>query len=232
MLLKGVNSVLSAIMSASQDVNTTTNPPENSNEPNVAKQEGEETPGMNFFSTSTPRDATDGFGKGLGNIAKGVLGGATMMVAAPIQGAREGGAKGAAVGLGIGIVGGAATAVYGIGSGVMQIGRGLYNAPGAYKAQGEGMDWDDEKKEWYMYNLKEEAEDVMAVDEDTFVSNLREKEVAQKEARRKASIDAGVPLPDESQPKKRSDNVKDTSLYDLLSVAPAQHLGKLKKLIT
>ena len=29
-----------------------------------------------------------------------------------------------------------------------------------------------------MYNLKEEAEDVMAVDEDTLVSNLREKEVA------------------------------------------------------
>ena len=50
--------------------------------------EGEEVPaaGTNFFSTSKPRDASDGLGKGLGNIAKGVFGGATMMVAAPIQG--------------------------------------------------------------------------------------------------------------------------------------------------
>ena len=193
--------------------------------------EGEEVPaaGTNFFSTSKPRDASDGLGKGLGNIAKGVFGGATMMVAAPIQGYAEGGASGAAVGLGIGVVGGAATALYGVGSGVMQIGRGVYNAPGAYMAKKEGMDWDDDKKEWFMYNLKDEAGEVMAMDEDTFVANLREKEAARKEARRRASVEAGTPLPEEAEPKKRSDNVKEKALYDLLGVAPSATPGEIKK---
>ena len=51
-------------------------------------------------------------------------------------------------------------------------------------AKKEGMDWDDDKKEWFMYNLKDEAGEVMAMDEDTFVANLREK-AARKEARRR-----------------------------------------------
>ena len=80
-------------------------------------EEPEET-GFKYFSTSRPRDATDGLAKGAGNIAKGVFGGITMMVAAPIQGgfegAKDGGgtlgaAKGATMGLGIGLVGGVAT---------------------------------------------------------------------------------------------------------------------------
>ena len=196
----------------------------------VVKEDlGQTTEGLNFFSTSKPRDATDGLGKGLGNIAKGVFGGVTMMIAAPIQGAREGGAKGAAVGLGIGVVGGAATALYGIGSGVVQIGRGVYNAPGAYTARNEGLDWDDEKKEWFIYNLKDEAAEVMALDEDTFVSRLREAEAARKEARHQASIDAGKPVPEDQPVLKRSNNVKDTSLYDLLNVAPSATSGEIKK---
>jgi hypothetical protein len=40
----------------------------------------------NIFSTSKPKDAMDGMGKGFGNILKGVVGGAAIIVSAPIKG--------------------------------------------------------------------------------------------------------------------------------------------------
>ena len=63
-------------------------------EEGVEGDDGGEGGVMGFFSTSRPRDATDGIGKGLGNVAKGVFGGLSLMVAAPIQGAIDGGKEG------------------------------------------------------------------------------------------------------------------------------------------
>jgi uncharacterized protein involved in propanediol utilization len=40
----------------------------------------------NMFSTSKPKDAIDGMGKGVGNILKGALSGAAILVSAPIKG--------------------------------------------------------------------------------------------------------------------------------------------------
>ena len=93
-----------------------------------------------IFSTSKPRDAMEGFSKGGGNFMKGLVGGAALVVGAPIamarEGKKEGGAWGAAKGfgkgLGLGLVGGTALAVGGMVTGAVQLGRGIYHTPGSY----------------------------------------------------------------------------------------------------
>ena len=91
-----------------------------------------------IFSTSKPRDAMEGFSKGGGNFMKGLVGGAALVVGAPIAMAREGkkergawgAAKGFGKGLGLGLVGGTALAVGGMVTGAVQMGRGIYHTPG------------------------------------------------------------------------------------------------------
>ncbi len=88
----------------------------------------------------------DGIGYGAGNIIKGALGGAAMIVGAPIKGAYDGASeggtlgavKGFGVGLGLGVLGGVGMAVGGALTGVYQIGRGLYNTPGSISAINKG----------------------------------------------------------------------------------------------
>lgn len=90
----------------------------------------------------------DGIGFGAGNILKGALGGAALLVGAPIKGAYDGASEGGALGavkgfgmgLGIGILGGVGMAVGGTLTGVYQIGRGIYNTPGSISATSRGSD--------------------------------------------------------------------------------------------
>ena len=95
------------------------------------------------------------------------------------------------MGLGMGIVGGTATALYGVGSGIAQISRGVINTPAAAIAISEGCDWDDEKKEWILYDLKAHSEEVLAHDEEGYIK-LLETECRQQhqaaEEQRKAMI--------------------------------------------
>lgn len=61
---------------------------------------GEPTVNINdVFSLRRPRDARAGFSSGLKSIAKGVLGGAVGLLAAPIAGAHRDGVAGFAKGL-------------------------------------------------------------------------------------------------------------------------------------
>ena len=46
-----------------------------------------------------------------------------------------------------------------------QIGRGLVNSAEAVVESANGKDWDQEKREWFQYNLEVEAEKVRALDE-------------------------------------------------------------------
>lgn len=132
-----------------------------------------------FFSTSKPKHALDGFSQGAGNVLKGALGGAAMIVAAPVQGALEGkkegtwgAVKGFGKGLGVGLLGGAAMMVGGVATGAAQIGRGIYHTPSAVNALNEGKEWDEDKKEWIIYNLKEEADTILDMTEDDFIASL------------------------------------------------------------
>eukprot|EP00595_Chromulina_sp_UTEXLB2642_P000504 CAMPEP_0196761308 /NCGR_PEP_ID=MMETSP1095-20130614/496_1 /TAXON_ID=96789 ORGANISM="Chromulina nebulosa, Strain UTEXLB2642" /NCGR_SAMPLE_ID=MMETSP1095 /ASSEMBLY_ACC=CAM_ASM_000446 /LENGTH=152 /DNA_ID=CAMNT_0042110661 /DNA_START=76 /DNA_END=531 /DNA_ORIENTATION=- len=109
-----------------------------------------------FFSTSRPKDALDGVGKGVGNILKGAFGAVGMVLTAPVAGAYQGGKsdgalgalKGFGMGLGAGVIGGAAIAVAGVSTGAYQIGRGIYNTPTAVAALSQGKEWDENKKDW------------------------------------------------------------------------------------
>ena len=148
-----------------EDKNTTTLPPEI----------------KNFFSTKKPRDAMDGMASGASNIVKGIATGTAVFFAAPVAGAVEGakngggpiGAmKGFGVGLGAGIAGGAGIAAAGTATGMAQVGRGMYHTPGAVGAISEGKDWDEEKREWIIYDLKIEADEVMAISEQELIDSL------------------------------------------------------------
>jgi len=200
------------------------------------------------FSSERPRDAVEGIGSGFGNAMKGIFGGVAMMVAAPIQGAIEGSkdgtleaVKGAGIGLSMGLIGGTATAIYGVGSGIAQIGRGVMNTPAATAAAMEGCDWDETKREWILYNLELDAKEVLAQDEEAFIADMETEYRARHEAElesmrsleHKAEAetqaagegDATTPLP----PKPAEKNVKDKELYNLLGVSPSATPTEIKK---
>jgi len=205
------------------------------------------------FNFDKPRDFTEGLGNGVGNAMKGVFGGVAMMVAAPIQGAIEGSkdgtleaVKGASIGLGMGLIGGAATAIYGVGSGIAQVGRGIMNTPAATAASLEGCDWDETKREWVLYNLDHDSKEVLKQDEEAFISELEaefraryDAEVASvrryKEQHGEAAAAAAAaaegagaaPEPPAAAP--AAWKVKDSELYDLLGVPTSATSAEIKK---
>ncbi|CEO99976.1 J domain-containing protein [Plasmodiophora brassicae] len=114
-----------------------------------------------MFSVRRPKHALAGLSSGLKNVGKGLVGGVAAMVAMPVQGAREDGIKGFSKGLALGAVSGVALALAGATTGVVQVGRGILNTPGAIKGSMSEQVWDSEKREWIWYNLPEEADRVL-----------------------------------------------------------------------
>ncbi|GLC44692.1 hypothetical protein PLESTB_000973900 [Pleodorina starrii] len=100
------------------------------------------------FSLRKPRDAKAGVASGLKSIAKGVLGGAAGLVAAPIVGAQREGVAGFAKGLAQGVVGAVVLPVTGVGVGTVQIVRGVINTPEAVVQSSYGKLWDESRREW------------------------------------------------------------------------------------
>ena len=195
------------------------------------------------FSMSKPRDATDGLGKGASNIAGGVLGGTAFLLAAPIKGAMDGhkegsssgAAKGFAKGLVVGVAGGTAMAVGGVGTGVVQIGRGMYRTPGAVKALSEGKEWDDDSKEWVVYNLKNEVDRVMSVSMEDFVNLLKKEEAEFLESLAPPPpADSSAPSSSSSAPappasSRPETHVKDREFYEILGLSTNASAGEVKK---
>ncbi|GLI63100.1 hypothetical protein VaNZ11_006004, partial [Volvox africanus] len=117
----------------------------------VANNEGLGEPQVDFndvFSLRKPRDARAGFASGLKSIAKGVLGGAAGLVAAPIVGAQREGVTGFAKGLAQGVVGAVVLPVTGVGVGTVQMVRGVINTPEAVMQASCGKLWDEDRREW------------------------------------------------------------------------------------
>ncbi|EFJ53165.1 molecular chaperone [Volvox carteri f. nagariensis] len=115
------------------------------------------------FSLRRPRDARAGLASGLKSIAKGVLGGAAGLVAAPIVGARSEGLAGFAKGLTQGVIGAVVLPVTGVGVGTVQFVRGVINTPEAVVQAQNGKLWDEVphdassdqiKKQYYMLARK------------------------------------------------------------------------------
>ena len=154
------------------------------------------------------------------------------MVAAPVKGAYDGyaqggafgAAKGFGFGLGAGIVGGTAMALGGALTGAYQIGRGLVNTPGSMSASTSGKYWDDEKREWIIYNLKEDADKYLHMSDEDYLKSVKdgkESVVPPSEASEKGTSEENTYAP--------KANVKDTALYDILGVSPSATQSEIKK---
>lgn len=169
--------------------------------------------------------------QGAGNILRGTLMGAAMVVTAPVQGAMQGaqeggaigGLKGFGMGLGMGLVGGAAMAVGGAVTGAMQIGRGLYHTPGAVSASFSGKEWDEEKGEWYVYSLPSEAETMLSRDVESFIESMRSELEAEAEQQQRVQQDG------DSKEENSAKQVVDSGYYDLLGVPPNASAAAIKK---
>jgi hypothetical protein len=182
------------------------------------------------FSTSKPRHAADGFAKGAGNILTGALAGAALLVSAPIAGAVEGrksggawgAVKGFGMGLGLGIAGGAAMAAGGIGTGVYQMGRGVYHTPGAVNAISQGKEWDPEKKIWIIYNLIEESNEFMNLSDEDYLQKLLTGGDPE-DIRKSESVPAGADARSPAKP------VADKEFYEVLGVPTNATTAEIKK---
>ena len=141
---------------------------------------GKKTEGGGLFDLKKPKDAKSGFASGIRNIGGGVAGGLGILAAAPTIGAKAGGARGFVKGLGVGIVGGTVAVAGGVGTGVVQMGRGVANTPEAIKADEEGKVWDPYNNEWRMYKLEEEAKDVLNLSEQDFIKQYNEAQAEKK----------------------------------------------------
>ena len=113
------------------------------------------------YNVKKPAGVGDGLTSGLGNILKGGLAGVAAVGACTYMGAKEQGAKGAIKGLGAGLVAGVGLAAAGAGTGLYQMGRGVANTPSAMRNKANGMEWNSETREWYIYYLEEEKKEYL-----------------------------------------------------------------------
>ncbi|KAI9342947.1 X-domain of DnaJ-containing-domain-containing protein [Obelidium mucronatum] len=133
---------------------------------------------LEVLSTRKPKDAAAGFSSGLKNIGKGLLGGVASLVVMPIAGAQQDGIKGFATGLGMGVASAVALTAAGVGTGMMQIGRGIAATPEAIRSKNDELVWDEEKREWFAYSLVADAEETLKADPNDQKSNRTVKDTA------------------------------------------------------
>ena len=172
------------------------------------------------YNTKKPAGAGDGLSSGLGNIVKGGLAGVAAVGACTYMGAKEQGAKGALKGLGAGLVAGVGLAAAGAGTGLYQMGRGVANTPSAMRNKANGMEWNSETREWYIYYLDEEKKEFLDKTDEEFLKELKEKGGASS---------FGNAFSDAQKEMKGSRDVKDTELYDILGVKPTATQSEIKK---
>lgn len=100
------------------------------------------------FSLRRPRDFRAGLSSGLKSMAKGIVGGAAGLVAAPAIGASTDGVAGFAKGLATGVAGAVVLPVTGVVVGTVQMARGIMNTPEAITEAQKGKMWDQEQRVW------------------------------------------------------------------------------------
>lgn len=113
-----------------------------------------------LFSTKRPKDGVAGLSSALKSIGKGTLAGAVSLVAQPVAGAQQDGARGFFSGLATGVASAIALPVTGVCVGAFQVYRGVVNTPEAARSSKQGMQWDDDKREWVYYFLQQDLDEL------------------------------------------------------------------------
>jgi len=172
-----------------------------------------------LFSTRRPKDAAAGASSGAKTIVKGVLAGGVGLVVAPVMGARENGVKGFMQGLGMGVAGAIALPVAGTIVGCVQLTRGVLNTPEAITQRRAGKVWDEDSRQWVVYDLQEQAREVLGLTEEEWCEQHGLTASGQRHKEGKAAKEA----------RKAGQKVKETELYDLLEVEPDATAAEIKK---
>ena len=160
-----------------------------------------------LFSTRKPKDGWAGLSSGLKSVVKGTVAGAANLVAQPLAGASQDGVRGFLTGLATGVATAVALPVAGVCVGAYQVGRGLVNSGEALVSAQKGMIWDEERREWYFYDLNVELAEIIA---------------AQDEMQTKTGNGSSAAAGTEKR-------VKDRAYYDLLKVSTNASAMELKK---
>ena len=104
-------------------------------------------------------------------------------------------------------------------TGAMQIGRGLYNTPGAISATASGKEWDEERKEWVTFNLvEEEKEGILTMSDEDFLKTLNTNDNNAKNTQGGATTTLRPERP-----------VADKEYYDLLGIPTNATSAEIKK---
>lgn len=144
------------------------NPTPRAPDPNVISQIQENLPEFELpemFSTRRPKNLLAGLSSGIKSLLKGTVSGVVGLVAAPTVGAKDGGFQGFCVGLANGLASAIALPVTGAAVATLQISRGAMNSVESVIESANGKDWDQEKREWYSYDLNVDAAKVLSLDE-------------------------------------------------------------------
>lgn len=177
--------------------------PPGSSSPKASEEEAAKEALEKFFAQTRPKDALDGFTRGLKTAGQSILMGVGYSVTSTVQGAHQGGPLGFVKGLGTGLVGGVGITVGGTVGGAAQICRGIYNTPEALRGRREQRVWDQELGQWVDIDLVALQAQVEAEGSDD-----------------EASSPSGG---------SRSTDVVDMEYYDLLKVKPTASPAEIKK---
>eukprot|EP00591_Stephanopyxis_turris_P008015 CAMPEP_0195534914 /NCGR_PEP_ID=MMETSP0794_2-20130614/43286_1 /TAXON_ID=515487 /ORGANISM="Stephanopyxis turris, Strain CCMP 815" /LENGTH=612 /DNA_ID=CAMNT_0040667909 /DNA_START=132 /DNA_END=1970 /DNA_ORIENTATION=+ len=161
-----------------------------------------------LFSTRRPKDTLAGVSSAAKSVGKGVLAGAVSLVAQPIAGAQQDGVRGFFGGLVTGVASAVALPVTGVCVGAYQIGRGVGNSAEAVRSNRQGMQWDNEKREWINYKLDDEFK-------------MIENQLSEKDKTKSSGVSANSD--------KSEKQVKDREYYDLLTVSTSATATEIKK---
>ena len=186
-----------------------------------------------IFSTRRPKDLAAGVSSGLKSITKGIAGGLGGLVAAPVIGARQDGARGFFAGLGAGLASAVCLPVLGIGVAAVQVGRGAVNTPEAVaETFKRNKRWDAENRQWVADDLKQDVKNLSAFpkdDDDVFQALKERKRAADGVSTWASDLGGGAGAGEDGSAAAGSANVKESTLYDALGVAPSATESELKK---
>jgi hypothetical protein len=106
-----------------------------------------------------------GASSGLKSVVKGVTFGAVSLVSMPVVGAHTNGVGGFFSGLANGLLSAVVLPTVGAAVGLVQVSRGAVNQVEEVIESNKGKDWDQDKRQWYEYNLPADALATNALEE-------------------------------------------------------------------